>query len=271
MMGFATDGFLTGLGVTAAVELVAFGSSWLIALRLGRFNVVDTTWGASFVAVAVTGYLWSAGTGADTLRRSLALALTSVWGLRLAGHLGWRSRGRGEDPRYARMLRRANGAPGRYALFHIFLLQAMVAWFVSLPIQASMVERAPAGVFTVLGAAVTTVGVFFEAVGDAQLAVFKRSPANTGQVMDAGLWHYTRHPNYFGDVCVWVGLWLVAAQQWLGAATVLSVVLMVYLLAAKTGKPLLERALLDQKPGYRSYVARTSGFFPLPPKAERTR
>ncbi|MBV9293106.1 MAG: DUF1295 domain-containing protein, partial [Frankiales bacterium] len=106
----------------------------------------------------------------------------------------------------------------------------------------------------------------FEAVGDAQLAAFKRDPANRGKVMDRGLWRYTRHPNYFGDACLWTGLWLIAAQQWPGVATVLSPVAMGYFLAFKTGKPLLEKAM-GTRPGYDDYVRRTSGFFPLPPKA----
>lgn len=269
MSDFAWGAFGSGLALTAGVELVLFAITWLIALRVGRFNVVDVTWGASFAAVAATSYLWSAGAGGDEVRRLATLALTAVWGLRLAAYIGWRSRGHGEDPRYGKMLERATGGRSAYALLRVYLPQAATAWFVSLPVQAIMAERSPAGALTAVGAAVVLVGMAFESVGDAQLAAFKADPANAGQVMDRGLWRYTRHPNYFGDACVWAGLWLIAAGQWPGAATIFSSALMIYFLTAKTGKPLLEGSLMAGKPGYRAYVARTSGFFPLRPKADR--
>jgi len=208
----------------------------------------------------------TAGAGADEVRRYVVLALTAAWGLRLSAYIGWRSRGHGEDPRYAAMLQRAGGSPSAYALRAFFLPQAVIAWFVSLPVQAAMSERSAFGALGAVGVATWAVGLFFEAVGDAQLAAFKRSPANRGEVMDRGLWRYTRHPNYFGDACVWTGLYLIAAQQWPGALTVLSPLTMVWFLAAKTGKPLLESNLTKTKPGYADYVRRTSGFFPLPPK-----
>jgi steroid 5-alpha reductase family enzyme len=108
--------------------------------------------------------------------------------------------------------------------------------------------------------------VFFETVGDYQLSAFKADPGNRGKLMDRGLWRYTRHPNYFGDACVWWGIWLVAAASWVGLATVVCPAAMTYLLTAKTGKALMEKGLSKSKPGYAEYVARTSGFLPLPPK-----
>ena len=115
------------------------------------------------------------------------------------------------------------------------------------------------------GIVVYAVGLFFEAVGDAQLAAFRGDPANRGTVMDRGLWRYTRHPNYFGDACVWWGLWLLAADSWLGLATVVCPLLMNWLLLRRTGKPLLEARLATTRPGYAEYVRRTSGFLPRPP------
>ena len=267
MSSFAGAPFLTGLAVTLAAVVVLFVATWLVGRRIGRYNVVDTTWGLGFVTVAVTSYLWSADDGGSDSRRLLVLLLTAVWGLRLATYLGWRSRGKGEDPRYEAMLSRSTGPRAAYALTHVFLLQAVIAWFVSLPVQAAMYERSDPNALAWVGGAVWAVGVFFEAVGDAQLAAFKRDPANKGAVMDRGLWRYTRHPNYFGDACVWTGLWLVAAQQWQGLATVLSPAAMVWFVAFKTGKPLLEKQMARTKPGYAGYMERTSGFFPLPPRA----
>ena len=266
MSDFATASFASGLAVTFGVALLVFLAAWAVSARLGRVNVVDIVWGLSFVAVAIAAVGWSAGASADGVRRGVVLAMTTGWGLRLSGYIGWRSRGHGEDPRYEAMLEPASGSRSLYALRNIFVLQALIAWFVSLPVQAAMAERSAFGVLGGIGVAVWTVGVFFETVGDAQLAAFKRDPANAGQVMDRGLWRYTRHPNYFGDACVWTGLYLVAAQQWQGALTIVSPLAMGWFLAAKTGKPLLEKSLTQTKPDYADYVARTSGFFPLPPK-----
>jgi steroid 5-alpha reductase family enzyme len=149
----------------------------------------------------------------------------------------------------------------------VFVLQAVIAWFVSLPVQAAMYIRSGPVVVAVLGVGVWAVGLFFEAVGDQQMASFKADPANQGTVMARGLWRYTRHPNYFGDATVWAGLWLVAAEHWIGLLTVGSPVLMAWFLFFKSGKPLLEKSLSSSRPGYAEYVKRTSGWFPLPPKA----
>jgi steroid 5-alpha reductase family enzyme len=258
---------LAGLALSLAAAIVVFVAGWLVGRRIGRYNVVDVTWGLAFVAIAVTALLSARGvSGVSTGRQWLLLVLTAVWGVRLATYIGVRSRGHGEDPRYDAMLDRATGSRDVYALIHVFLLQAAVAWFVSLPVQVAMFERSGLGALAVVGVVLWGIGFGFEAVGDAQLAAFKRDPDNRGEVMDRGLWRYTRHPNYFGEACLWIGFYLIAAQQWVGAATVLSPVAMIYFVAAKTGKPLLERMMADTKPGYADYVRRTSGFFPLPPR-----
>ena len=257
---------VSGLALTFGVAVVAFVATWLVGLRIGRYNVVDVTWGLSFVAIGAAAMAWARGHGYQaTSRQALVFALTAMWGLRLSTYIAVRSRGHGEDPRYDAMLARATGSRHAYALTHVFLLQAVVAWFVSLPVQLAMFERSGLGPISVVGALLWAIGFGFETVGDAQLASFKRDPANKGKVMDGGLWRYTRHPNYFGEACLWVGLYLIAAQEWVGAVTVLSPVAMTYFVAAKTGKPLLEQSMLDTKPDYADYVRRTSGFFPLPP------
>ena len=263
MSDFSTGPFLGGLAITAAAVLVLVLGTWLVGKTIGRFNVIDVAWGLGFVVVAWVAYAVSAGHGDDTRRLLMALLVT-VWGCRLAGYIAWRSRGKGEDPRYADMLE-GHADPARRAL-GIFLSQAVAIWFVSLPVQVAMFETGGPGVLFVVGVVVWAIGFAFESIGDWQLARFRADPASRGQVMDRGLWRYTRHPNYFGDACVWWGLWLVAAQQWQGALTVLSPVLMTWTLTRKTGKPLLEAGMEERRPGYRDYVERTSGFFPLPPR-----
>jgi steroid 5-alpha reductase family enzyme len=267
MSDLASGALATGLAITFGTSIAVFVVGWVIARLIGRVNVVDTVWGLAFVAIATAAFGWSAGHPADLTRRVVLLALVSCWGLRLAGYLGRRSRGAGEDPRYERMLAAAKGSRQWYALTRVFLLQAAVAWFVSLPVQVGMYERSGPTAIALVGGVLWAIGFFFEAVGDAQLASFKRDPENKGHVLDRGLWRYTRHPNYFGEACMWTGLYLIAAQQWPGALTVLSPAVMTYFVAAKTGKPLLEAQLRNSKPAYRGYVERTSGFFPLPPRS----
>jgi steroid 5-alpha reductase family enzyme len=195
----------------------------------------------------------------------LVTLMTVVWGLRLAVHIGWRSRGAGEDPRYEALLSKAKGSRTLYAARTIYLLQGVIILFVSLPVQVTQYSAQGLGPLAWLGVAVWLVGLVFEAVGDRQLAVFKADPAHKGVVMDRGLWRYTRHPNYFGDACVWWGLFLVAAQAWPGLLTVLSPVLMTFLLTQGSGQRITEQRMAG-RPGFADYVARTSGFVPLPPR-----
>ncbi|KDN87743.1 DUF1295 domain-containing protein [Kitasatospora cheerisanensis] len=263
-----TGAFLLNLAVTAGVALAVLLAAFAAGARLGRHRGVDVAWGLAFTAVAVTGQLLSAGHG-DPARRLLVTALVAVWGLRLSAHIWWRSRGAGEDPRYARMLSRAPEGPARtrYALRKVYLLQALLVWFVSLPVQYAQYLPDRLGPLDGAAAALWAVGLFFESVGDRQLARFKQDPANRGRVMDRGLWRYTRHPNYFGDACVWWGLYLLSAHHPAALLLLPSPLLMTWLLAFGSGKPLLERRMAaQQRPGWAEYTARTSSFLPLPPR-----
>jgi steroid 5-alpha reductase family enzyme len=252
--------------VTAAsivVLVVLFGVTFLIGRHLGRYNVVDTVWGLAFVAVAATSAVVGDG---DLWRRLLLLALVSIWGLRLAWHMLGKSSGKGEDPRYEKVLKGDTSALN--VLRRIFGLQAVIAWFISLPLQLSAtLGPTPHALLPVLGVGVVlwVTGVLFEAVGDRQLKAFKADPANKGAIMDRGLWAWTRHPNYFGDATVWWGLWLITIAGWVSLATVLSPVLMSFFLVYATGARLTERIMRD-RPGFAEYCARTSFFVPRPPK-----
>lgn len=268
MSGFIAGRFATGLAVTGAVVLGAFLVTWIAGRALHRWNVVDVTWGASFALVAVASWLWSDGIGASPVRRDLALVLTVVWAARLAGYIAVRSRGKGEDPRYAEILDRAAGNNRSLAALRVVILpQAVLSWLVSLPVQVAMYERGRVGPLTWVAVGVWATGLFFESVGDYQMSAFRRDPSKRGKVMDQGLWRYTRHPNYFGDACVWFGLYLLAAGRWPGVTTILSPLVMLYFLYYRSGKGLLEKRMADSRPGYREYMRRTSGFLPLPPRA----
>jgi steroid 5-alpha reductase family enzyme len=247
-----------------AILVVGYGVTFLIGRSIGRYNVVDATWGVSFVAVAAVGA--ALGTG-DAFRRLLLLALVAVWGLRLAWHMIGKSAGKGEDPRYEALLKGDFSAVN--VLRKIFLLQAVVTWFISLPIQLSAtLGPTPTALVPVLvaGVVVWAVGVLFEGVGDLQLRRFKADPANKGVIMDRGLWAWTRHPNYFGDASVWWGLWLITITGWLSLSTVLSPVAMSYFLVYATGARLTEKIMAD-RPGFAEYRSRTSFFVPRPPRS----
>ena len=243
----------------AVVHAVAFA----IGRRIGRYNVVDVAWGLGFVAVAAVAA--SLGHG-DPTRRWLLLALVAIWGLRLSWHIQRKTTGKGEDPRYAAMLR---GATLAQIVGKVFVLQAFITWFVSFPLQLSAVTGPtpkPLAAITELGVAVWLLGVTFEAIGDRQLRVFKSDPANRGVVMDCGLWAWTRHPNYFGDAAVWWGLWLIAINGWISLVTVGSPLLMTYFLVYATGARLTEKVMAG-RPGFADYQRRTAFFIPRPPRA----
>jgi steroid 5-alpha reductase family enzyme len=248
---------------SAAVAVVAMVALWAASVRLRDASVVDVFWGPGFAAIAWT----SVAVAGPSPRGVLLAVLATAWGLRLAAHLLRRRRGQGEDRRYAAM-RAAHGE--RFplvSLFTVFLLQAALMWIVSLPLQAGAAigPQAPLGALDALGVAVLGVGLAFEATADAQLARFLSDPASRGTVLQQGLWRYSRHPNYFGDFLVWWGLGIVAlaAGPWWPLA---GPALMTVLLLRVSGVALLERTIGDRRPGYAAYAARTSAFFPLPPR-----
>jgi steroid 5-alpha reductase family enzyme len=253
------------LVTNAIVVAGAMTLLWLISLALRDASIVDIFWGAGFVVVAWVSHI--VGDGPQT-RTLLVAILVSIWGLRLAGYLAWRNVGKGEDFRYQAMRKRHGPTWWIRSLVVVFGLQGLLMWIVSLPVQAAAVAAEPAALswLTWPGIAIYGVGLFFETVGDIQLARFKADPSTAGKVMDRGLWRYTRHPNYFGDFMVWWGLYVVA----LGAEgtwwTIVGPIVMSTLLMRVSGKALLEKSLSKRREGYAEYVATTNGFFPGPPK-----
>jgi steroid 5-alpha reductase family enzyme len=253
----------TVLAASALLILAFMMALWLLSLRLSDASIADVFWGVGFAAVGLA----SLALASPSSRALLLAAMAALWGLRLALHLGRRWRGKGEDRRYQAM-RRAWGPRFPVAsLFTVFLLQGVLMWVVSLPLQAgaALGDARPLGPIDALGVVTFATGLCFEAIGDAQLARFLADPASAGQVMQSGLWRYTRHPNYFGDALVWWGIGLVAASAgaWWSLA---GPALMTVLLLRVSGVALLEKDIGSRRPGYASYVARTSAFLPLPPR-----
>lgn len=247
--------------------MVYFAAIMAASIRVRNQSIVDIFWGPGFVLVAVVSFLASRHAGGDEVRRLVVLALTAIWGLRLGLHIGVRNIGHGQDPRYDAIMSHRSGSLAGFVARKIYVPQAVILFVVSLPVQLAMYQRAVLGVVGALGIAVWVLGFLFEAVGDYQLTQFKKEPANAGQIMDRGLWGWTRHPNYFGDVCVWVGLWLLALGHPAGLLAVISPLLMGFFLVRVSGKALLEKNMRRSRgPAYDAYVARTSGFFPRPPR-----
>jgi len=244
------------------VLLAAAAVTWAVSVIKRNVTIVDTLWSLLFVIAAVV-YAGSVATPGP--RAWLVLALVSVWGVRLAGYLAWRNRGHDEDRRYQAIRRRNEPNFALKSLWLIFGFQAVLAWVISLPLAGAIAGEAPLGAFDALGIVLWGAGVFFEAAGDWQLARFKRDPANAGRVMDRGLWRYTRHPNYFGDFCVWWGFYLIAlsAGAWW---TIVGPLIMSFLLLRFSGVRLLERDIGERRPAYAEYVRRTNAFFPGPRK-----
>lgn len=256
---------LTLLGGLIAVAAF-MGLCLTIAIRRRKLVIVDTAWGLGFVVIAAVAALISLGGNGSGVIPWILFAMVALWGLRLAWHLQTRNAKLPEDPRYVDLVERSSGSFGQIALRKVFGPQGISMWLVATPVMIGVNNTDPVLWLCVAGVAVWATGLFFEATGDAQLARFKSDPANSGKLMDQGLWRYTRHPNYFGDACVWWGIWLIAASSWLGVASIIGPIAMTIFLTRVTGKTLNEKRMSASKPGYAEYVARTSGFIPLPPR-----
>jgi steroid 5-alpha reductase family enzyme len=257
------------LVVNAAVSAVCFLGLWLLSIRLRDPSFVDGWWALGMVVFAWTTFLIAGNRGPHAIA---LVGLCTIWGLRLGLYLLWRWRSHGPDRRYATLLGKAKAERGwsfaKASLLMVFALQAPLQFVVSLPVQLGQASVAgDLGPLAWIGVGLALVGVAFESIGDHQLTRFKADPANAGRVLDTGLWRYTRHPNYFGDACVWWGLYLIAAETgWVGVAALPGPLLITVLLTKWSGAPTIEGRMRRKRPDYEAYIARTSGFIPLPPK-----
>lgn len=251
------------MNLIAVTGFMACG--WPISLIKKNVSIVDRMWGPGFVIIAWLTFFTSDGAWGRSL---LICLLVTIWGLRLSLHITWRSWGKGEDPRYTTW-RRKSGPRFRYiSLFKVFLLQAFFIWLISLVIQYGQMPSRPDlwTVFDIAGLLLWMTGFMFEAVGDVQLARFKADPANQGLVMDQGLWRYSRHPNYFGEMLMWWGLFVMVLSTPYGFWTVISPLIITVILLKVTGVALTEKHILETRPAYREYIRKTSAFFPWFPR-----
>jgi steroid 5-alpha reductase family enzyme len=249
--------FLTGLSIMLIIGAV----TWLLSLCMRDVSIVDSIWSLMFLAAAI---FYAANTPLDG-RSWLVLTLVAIWALRLAIHLTWRNWGEPEDRRYREIREKYSPYFAIKSLFIIFVFQAVLASIVALPILPAISQPAALGLFDAFGLLLWLLGMGFEVVGDWQLARFKANPDNQGKVMQSGLWRYTRHPNYFGEWCIWWGFYLFAIPAG-GWWTIISPLLMTFLLLRFSGVSLLEKDIKERRPAYRDYIQRTNAFFPGPEK-----
>lgn len=249
--------------VALPLQLLLALVAWAIATARSNVGLVDIFW-SQFVLLAALAFLLTAA--GVTARALLVLVLVALWAIRLAVHLGARNWKAPEDRRYAAI--RARNQPGFAwkSLYLVFGLQAVLAFIVSAPLYAAMAApETPLNFLDMLGALLVVGGLTYESVADEQLARFMARSASHGQVMDRGLWRYSRHPNYFGEFCIWWGFFVLALAVG-GWWSIVSPLLMSVLLLRVSGVTLLEKQMSERRPGYAAYSARTNAFFPGPPR-----
>lgn len=269
-MDFLLQHLLPLAAASLGVAIGAVVLLWLISIPLRDVSIIDMLFAVILLTIAAVGYVLGHGAGD---RKLLVLGLVAIWALRITFHVVRRNWGHGEDPRYTKL--RAWAADERsfhwLSLRQVFLLQGVVLWLVSLPVQFAMAQPEPArlGWAALAGSLLWALGFVVEWVADAQLRRFRADADKRGTVLDSGLWKYSRHPNYFGELCVWWGIFLVACDHPLGWLTIVGPLVYSYLVINVTGQRTLDKKLAREKPGYREYMGRTSGLVPWPPRGHR--
>ncbi len=246
------------------VVLLVYMTGWFVLSLLKKRNdMADVAWGLGFVLMTWTSFFLAGDSGP---RGVLVGVLVSVWGLRLAWHIHKRNKGKAEDYRYLAWRQQWGKWFYLRSYLQVYLLQGFFLFLIVMPILLINQSAGTAlGILDVLGVAVWLVGFYFEVVGDAQLARFIKNPANKGKLMQSGLWAYTRHPNYFGEVTQWWGLWLVALAVPYGWLGVIGPITITILILKVSGIPLLEKKMMEN-PEFAEYRRRVSVFIPMPPR-----
>lgn len=245
------------------VALMVFAlGGWLFSLVRNNVTHVDSMWS---LFLLISAFIYALYLDHINLRVILVLFLLSIWALRLCLYLTWRNWGPHEDHRYAAI--RKNNQPHFWfsSLYIVFGLQALLAWIISMPLFGAIKSNAAFNYLDVLGIVLFAIGFIWEVSADWQLSVFKAEPHNDGKVLDTGVWRYCRHPNYFGECCVWWGFYLIAlaAGAWW---SIIAPLLMTLLLLKISGVALLEKDIVERRPAYLVYVRNVNAFIPWFPK-----
>jgi steroid 5-alpha reductase family enzyme len=254
--------------VDVALSCALFIALWITAIVIRDPSFIDAWWALGVVVLALATF---AQLPEHTTHALILTGLASLWGLRLGTYLFWRWRKQGRDRRYTKILDDAKEKRkwgfAIASLLLVFAPQFALQFILALPVTLGQAAAPYSfGPVAAAGAVLAGFGIIYEMVADLQLAHFKSLPANDGQLMDKGLWRTSRHPNYFAEMCTWWGLWLLACETLPGAFTIVSPILLTFLLTRVSGAPTTEPHLQQTRPAYTDYKARTSAFIPWPPK-----
>lgn len=252
--------------VASAVSIAYFSCWYVYALYKKRYDMVDIAWGGGFIAIAFAMLAITDGSTASFVQKLLTL-MVILWGLRLMWHIDSRNKQRTEDERYVNMRKKWKGNIAFQAYFRIYFVQAVVLLIVSLPIIAVAMAPDPFSSPTLITAGffVWASGFAIELFADQQLSAFSSKKSNSGKILTKGLWKYSRHPNYFGEIILWWGLWLISMSVNAVWWSVLGPILISFLIIFVSGVPLLEKKYKNNKE-FQEYAARTSILIPFPPK-----
>lgn len=247
-----------------ALLLFFYMNLWFVfSLIKKRNDVADIGWGLGFVILAWIAYFLSDD---PSVRGLIVNILVSVWGFRLALHIKNRNKGKSEDYRYLAWRKEWGKWFYIRSYFQVYLLQGMLLFLIVMPVLLiNKNAGAEFGLLDVFGIAIWLIGFFFEAVGDAQLARFIKDPLNKGKLMQKGLWAYTRHPNYFGEVLGWWGIWFIAISVSGGWFGIIGPITITILILKVSGIPMLEKKM-EEHPDFAEYKRKTSVFIPLLPR-----
>ena len=240
---------------------------WLLSIPLRDVSIIDMAFAIILLLITSCSYLLGA---APQNNKQLILVLVAIWAVRITWHLVRRNWGHGEDARYSKLRTWVDDdrAFVWLSLKKVFLLQGVILWLVSLPIQAAMMRSTPLelGWVALVGSFICAAGIIIETLADAQLTHFRADPSKAGTVLNTGLWRYSRHPNYFGELCVWWGLFVIACENPWGLLTIVGPIAYTYLIVNVTGQRTLDKKLAREKPGYDAYMRSTNGLIPGPPR-----
>ncbi len=255
------------IGSTFVTLLGAVLLLWIISILINDVSIIDLAFAILMFLPALVAYRLAE---TPDVHADLIFALVVIWAVRYSWYIFGRNLGKGEDVRYTAL--RKNVAEGQsfywYSLKFVFLFQGAIIWLATMPAQLGIYIAGPGriGVLGWLGAAIWLIGFFFETVADLQLRRFKSNPENKGKILQSGLWAYSRHPNYFGEVTLWWGIFLIALENTALLPTIIGPVIYTFVVVNITGKKNTDKKMRAEKPEYAAYIARTSGLIPWFPK-----
>ncbi len=251
-----------------ALALGAVLALWLLSIAIKDVSIIDMIFGVIMTGILLSTFVRHSSQGFGD---QLLLAIVVLWALRMTTHLVRRNWGHGEDPRYTKL---RSWVEGEWA-FHwlslrkVFLLQGVVLWLATLPAQLFLALGTPPQFAVVMwvGAALAVFGLAYETIADIQLTRFRADASLRGTVLQTGLWRYSRHPNYFGELCFWWGIFLLACAKPLVLIAIIGPLAYSHLVVNVTGQATLDKKLARDKPGYADYMNRTNGMVPWPPRS----